>query len=60
MTGDKSKFEKSKHYDGGSVRFGINEPYYIKGKSCIVLTKELKCDNTYWVEVLKHNLLSVA
>ena len=60
MTGDKSKFEQLEHYDGGSVRFGNNEPYCIKGKGCIALTKELRCDNSYWVEGLKHNLLSVA
>ena len=33
------------HYDGGSVRFGNNE---------------LRRDNAYWVEGLKHNLLSLA
>ena len=32
--------------------------YKRKGK--ISLTKELVCDNAYWVEGLKHNLLSVA
>ena len=48
------------HFDGGSVRFGNNEPCCIKGKSHISLTNELVCDNAYWVEGLKHNLLSVA
>ena len=48
------------HYDEGSVRFGNNEPCCIKGKGRISLTKELVCDNAYWVEGLKHNLLSVA
>ena len=47
-------------YDGGSVRFGNNETFCIKGKGRISLTKELVCDNAYWVEGLKHNLLSVA
>ena len=60
MIGDKSKFEQLEHYDGGSVRFGKNEPNCIKGKGCIIQTKEFRCDNTYWVEGLKHNLLSVA
>lgn len=60
MTGDKIKFEHMEHYDGGSVRFGNNEPCYIKGKGCILLTNELRRDNAYWVEGLKHNLLSVA
>ena len=48
------------HCDGGSVRFGNNEPCYIKGKGRITLTRELVCDNAYWVEGLKHNLQSVA
>ena len=57
MTGDKTKFE---HYDGGSLRFGNNEPCCIKGKRRISLTKELIFNDAYWVEGLKHNLLSVA
>ena len=60
MTSDRTKFENMKHYDGGSVRFGNNEPCCIKGKGCISLTNELRCDNAYWVERLKHNLPSVA
>ncbi len=60
MTGDKTKFEHFENYDGGSVRFGNNEPRFIKGRGRISLTKELVCDNAYWVEGLKHNLLSVA
>ena len=60
MTRDRTKFEHFEYYDGGSVRFGNNEPYYIKGKGHISLTNELICDNAYWVEELKHNLLSVA
>ena len=60
MNGDKTKFEHMENYHGGSVRFGNNEPCYIKGKGCILLTNELRCDNAYWVEGLKNNLLSVA
>ena len=60
MTGDKKKFKHMEHYDGGSVRFGNNEPRCIKGKGCISLTNELRCDNSYWIEELKYNLLSVA
>ena len=37
-----------------------NEPCCIKGKGHISLTNELVCDNAYWVEGLKHNLLFVA
>ena len=60
MTRDKTKFEHFEGYDGGSVRFGNNEPFCIKGKGRISLTKELVCENAYWVDGLKHNLLSVA
>ena len=60
MTSDKTKFEYFEHCDGGSVRFGNNEPCYIKGRGRISLTKELVCDNAYWVEGLKHNFLTVA
>ena len=60
MIGDKIKFEHMKHYDDGSVRFENNEPCCIKGKCCISLTNEFICDNAYWVEGLKDNLLSVA
>lgn len=60
MTGEKFKFEHLEHYDGGSVRFGNDEPCYVKRKGCIALSNDLKCDNSYWAEGLKHNLLSVA
>ena len=53
------KIEQLEHYDGGSVRFGNNEPCCIKGKGCISLTSELICDNAYRFEGLKNNLLSV-
>jgi len=59
MIGYKSKFEHFEYYDGGSVRFGNNGHCCIKGKGCISLTNELICDNSYWVESLKNNLLSV-
>ena len=60
MIGVKINFEHFEDYDGGSVRFGNNEPCCIKGRGQISLTKELVCDNAYWVEGLKHNMLSVA
>ena len=47
------------YYDGGSVRFGSNEPCSIKLRGCMSLTNEIICDNAYWVEGLKNNLLSV-
>lgn len=60
MTGDKTNFEHLEHYDSGSVRFGNSEPYYVKGKWFITITQGIKCGNAYWVEGLRHNLLSVA
>ena len=60
MTGDKTNFEHMEHYDGGSVRFGNNEPCCIKIKGCVSLTNELICDNAYLVEGLKNSLLRVA
>ena len=56
---DKKKFEHMEHYGGGSVRFGNNEPCCIKEKGCISLTNELICDNVYWGEGIKHNLVSM-
>ena len=60
MTGNKTRFEHFEDYDGDNVRFGNNEPCCIKGSGRISLTKELLCDNAYWVEGLEHNFLSVA
>ena len=60
MTRDKSKFDHFEYYYGGSVRFGNDEPCCIKRKCLISLTNKLLCVNAYWVEGLKHNLLSVA
>ena len=60
MIGDESKFENMKQYDGGSVRFGNNDPCLIKGKERFILHNSIKCENVYWVEGLRHNLLSVA
>ena len=47
MTGDNFFFEYMEHYDGGSVRFGNNEPCCIKEKGYISLTNELRCDNAF-------------
>ena len=54
------KIKHMEYYDGHSVRFVNNEHCCIKGKGCISLTNELRCDNAYWVEGLKKNILSVA
>ncbi len=59
MTGNKRKFEPMERYDGGNVRFGNNEPCCIRGKGCISLRNELRCENAYWAKGLNNNLLSV-
>ena len=38
ITSDKSKFEHLEHNDGGNVKFGNDEPCYVKGEGCIALT----------------------
>ena len=35
MTRDRTNFEHFEHYDGGSVRFGNNEPCCIKEKKAL-------------------------
>jgi len=60
MTGDKSKFITLNYYDGDSVRFGNDTSCLIKGKGSIKLTKKIMCDNSYYIEGLNYNLLSVS
>lgn len=60
MTSDKHKFVRLKDYDGDCVRFGNDAPYLMKGKGSITLLDNAKCDDVYWIEGLKYNLLSVA
>ena len=60
IIGDKSKFEKLEHYNGSCVKFGNDAPCYVKGKGSIILNDKIRCDNAYWVDGLKYNLLSVA
>lgn len=59
MIGDKNKFITMEHCDGGSVRFGNGSPCVIRVKGSIVLTDEITCEDVYWVDRLKYNLLSV-
>ena len=44
---ERTNFDHFEHYDGGSLRFGNNEPCCIKGKGHISLTNELVRDNAY-------------
>ena len=59
MTGDKRKFVKLDNYDGGIVRVGNNAPCLIKGIGSITLDGKTNTDDVYFVDGLKHNLLSV-
>ena len=36
MISDKIEFKHLEHYDGGSIRFGNNEPYHIKRKGFLL------------------------
>ncbi|GLJ06695.1 hypothetical protein SUGI_0045450 [Cryptomeria japonica] len=60
MTGDQRKFLSLKEFDGGVVRFGNDSPYMVNGKGSIPLNGKRSVDDVYWVEGLKHNLLSVS
>lgn len=60
MIGDQSKFLSLKEFDGSFVKFGNDSPYMVKGKGVISLNGKHSADDVYWVEALKHNLLSVA
>lgn len=58
MIGDKSKFF-FKEYNGGLVRFGDDKAFLIKGKGTISFDGKNNNENVYYVEDLKHYLLSV-
>ena len=60
MTRCKSKFKTLKDFDGGFVRFGDNSGAYITGRGSIMLNKDTPIRDVYFVEGLKHNLLSVS
>ena len=59
MTGDMSKIVKFRSHDGGIVRVGNNAAYHIIGIGSITLDGKTSTDNVYFVDGLKHNLLSV-
>ena len=50
MTRDKNKFIIINCYDGNSVGFGNDVPFFIKGKGSIKLIDKILCDNAYYVE----------
>ena len=59
MTGDMNKFVDFKSCDGGTIRVGNNATCYIKGIGSITLDGKSKTEDVYFVDGLKHNLLSV-
>lgn len=60
MNGDRSKFIQMEECDGGWVRFGNDDPFLVKGKGNISLNDMKNCDDLYWVDALRYNLLSVS
>lgn len=59
MIGDRDKFVECESYDEGVVRFGNNAPYSIKGKRFIIVDGRTNTEDVYFVDGLKHNLLSI-
>ncbi|GLJ51639.1 hypothetical protein SUGI_1097500 [Cryptomeria japonica] len=59
MTGDKGKFLSLQEFDRGLVRFGDDIACMIKGKGTISLDGKNNTENVYYVEGLRHNLLSL-
>ena len=60
MTGNRSKFSTFETSDGNNVKFGNDAPCPVKGRGSIILIEKITCDNTYFVEGLNYNFLSVA
>ena len=59
MTGDMNNFVKFRNHDGGIVRVGNNVVCHIIGIGSITLDGKTNTDDVYFVDGLKHNLLSV-
>ena len=59
MTSDMNKFVKFKNYGGGIVRFGNNATCHITGIGSFTLDSKTNTDDVYFVDGLKHNMLSV-
>lgn len=60
MIGDKYKFFHLEDYDGGFMKFGDNSGIHIRGKGTLLLKNDIPIHDVYYVEGLKHNLLSVS
>ena len=59
MIGDMNKFVKFRNHDGGIVRVGNKATFHIIGIGSITLDGKTNIDDFYFVDGLKHNLLSV-
>jgi hypothetical protein len=59
-TRDKDNFLKLEDYKGGFVKFGDNSRIQIIGKGSLLLNDDTPIHDVYYVEGLKHNLLSVS
>ena len=59
MTGDMNKFVDFKSHDGGIVKVGNNTTCQVKGIGSITLNGKTNTADVYFVDGLKHNLLSV-
>ena len=59
MTGDISKFDKLEEYNSGTIKLGNDVPCLVKGGGSLMLNDKIKCDDAYWVQGLKYNMLSV-
>jgi len=61
MTGDKEKLQSySALQKGKKVSFGNDTPAVIKANGTVQLKEKVKAGNVLYVDVLKHNLLSVS
>ena len=59
MTSDMNKFVKFRSHDGGIVRVGNNATFHITWIGSITLDDKNNIDDVYFVDGLKHNLLSI-
>ena len=59
MTYVLNKFVKFRNHNGGIVRVGNKAAYHITWIGCIILDGKSSTHDVYFVDGLKHNLLSV-
>ena len=59
MIGDMNKCFKFRNQDGGIFRVGNNVVYHITAIGSITLDDKTNTDDVYFIDGLRHNLLSV-